>query len=468
MRPAAIQSHPRSLIRSVFLRAMIIVILGMTLIGAVAATTVSSLVNRGFDAQLRMGSLMLVSLMSDELAARRAMSPPQPASCDQPLLSGEDRQAFTDFARWRMFRVWYGGRACWASRVGPDLTAPGASSFSRFQNIRDHGVTWRYYTYAAPHNGPVVQVGEPLGVRRRIVARMVLEMIIPFLLIAILLIFVLLRGMRASLKNLYLFSETLAMQKDRPPFLHPQPEDWARELHPLIRTLNRLFTRIEEAIGRERRFIDMAAHQLRTPLAGLSIEAQLAARSQTPEELEARLAGVHASTQRVSGLVDQLLILAQVEATVRPSVAAVAVKDVLSSVIADIALVAARRQVEIAVEMDDDAELTGPEALLHPLLANLIDNAVKYSPEGGEVLVEVHKQALIISDSGPGMSREERAHGFERFWRAPGNNRPGAGLGLAIAQEAATRLSARLSLEDRGDGRSGLQVRVSFGDWPEG
>lgn len=461
MRPAT-PRRARSLTRSVFLRGVIVVILGMILISAVAVTTLSSLVNRGFDSQLRMGGVMLVSLMADELSAQRAMTPRRPPSCDFPLLSDEDRSAFIDYARWRMFRVWYGGKTCWASRAGPALSAPAPVTYDRFQEVRDHGVTWRYYTHAAPRNGPVVQVGEPLGARNRIVMRMALEMIAPFLLIAILLILALLRGMHISLSHLDQFSDALAKQKDRPPFLRPRTEDWASELHPLIETLNRLFDRIEGAVGRERRFIDMAAHQLRTPLAGLSIEAQLAARSQSPEELQTRLAGVHASTQRVSGMVDQLLALAQVEASGAIGLTAVPVKEVLSSVIADIAPVAARRQVEIIVEMDDTDATSGPEALLHPLLANLIDNAVKYAPDGGEALIELAKGVLVISDTGPGISKSERAHAFERFWRAPGNTEAGAGLGLAIAQEAASRLSARISLDDRSDGRSGLRVVVHF------
>jgi signal transduction histidine kinase len=433
----------------------------MILIAAVAAATVSSLVNRGFDAQLRLGSLMLVSLMSEELAAQRGLSARTAPSCEHPLLSAEDREAFADFARWRRFRIWYGGRVCWASPGAHSLKTPQAAAFNRFAYETMRGQTWRYYTYAAPDNGPIVQVGEPLRVRHRIVARMALTMVLPFLVIAGLLLAALLRGMRIGLGGLYRFGDRLAVQRDRPPFRPLQSEDWPRELQPLTATLNRLFERIEAAALRERRFIDMAAHQLRTPLAGLSIEAQLAARSETPEELDMRLQGLNASTRRIAALMDQVLVLARVETGIFAEERAISVRAVLASVIADQAAVAARRGVEIAVE-GDDLVLFGHDALLHPLLANLIDNAVKHSPDGAEVLVEIGADRVIIVDRGEGMSEDERKLAFERFWKASGNARPGSGLGLAIALEAAKGLGAHLVLEARSDAWQGLQATVLF------
>lgn len=455
---------PKSITRSLFLRVGMVVLLGMVLITAAAATAVSSVVNHGYDAQLRMGAHMMVSLMSEELASRNASSRLQDP-CNRPLLSAEDRQAFADFARWRMFRVWYGGKVCWSSQTGPDMPMPTAIQFGKFAQHKATTQTWRYYTYASS-NGPVVQVGEKLAVRRRIVAHVVLEMIAPFVLIVMLLVLVLLLGVRRGLRGLSTFNARLAAQNDRPPFHRLSTSDAAQELHPLVEVVNRLFERIEGGVRRERKFIDMAAHELRTPLAGLSIEAQLAARADDADELRDRLAGLNRSTHRIKTLVDQLLALANAEAIPRRDAAPCALSSVLGSVIADLAPIAARRGIEIAVESEGEVQVAGDESRLQLLLSNLIDNALKHTPDGGEVLIVVEGEASLVRvsiiDDGPGMSDADKALAFERFWRAPGNNRPGTGLGLAIVQEAATALGAQVTLHDRIDGHSGLRVVVIF------
>lgn len=451
----------RSLTLGLALRALLVVLLGMALISAAAGAAVSGVVNRGFDAQLRMGAHMLISLMSEEMAARRAATPQRPPSCDRPLLSPEDREAFSDFARWRMFRVWYGGRVCWTSQTGPDLPAPQRARPGRFAKIGG----WRYYTLSASDGGPVVQVGEDMHVRRRIVMRVAAELIAPFLLIAALLMAVLFQGLRAGLKGLDAFSARLAAQNDRPPFDMLRERDWPRELHPLAGSVNRLFARIEAGAQRERRFIDMAAHQLRTPLAALSIEAQLAAREGDARARSGRLAGLNASVRRVAALVDQLLALAYVEAAPRGPEQAVSARAVLSEIFADQAPVAARRGVELSLE-GGDVHARGDARALHLLLANLIDNAVKHAPDGGEVVIALHPHAgggvATVVDSGPGLSDADKARAFERFWRAPGARQAGSGLGLAIAAEAAAALGARIRLRDRDDGLSGLCVEVRF------
>jgi signal transduction histidine kinase len=461
----------RSLTAGLALRAILVVLLGMALISAAASWAVSGVVNRALDGQLRMGAHMLISLMSEEMAARRASAPHIPPSCQQPLLSAEDREAFSDFARWRMFRVWYGDRMCWSSQTGPRLSNPQGAPSSVFAETRSGGHIWRYYTLTAANQGPIVQVGEDMHVRGRIVMRVALALIAPFMLIAALLMVVLFQGLRDGLKGLDRFGARLAAQNDRPPFDPLLQKDWPVELHPLVASVNQLFHRIEAGAQRERGFIDRAAHQLRTPLSALSIEAQLAARAETTEERSGRLVGLNASVRRVAALVDQLLALAYVEGAERgPQKATigepVSAREIISDILADQAPLAAQRGVELSLE-GDDVSIKGDARALHLLLANVIDNAVRYTPDGGEVGIIMRSQGegglVTVQDSGPGLNDPDKGRAFERFWRAPNAHQTGSGLGLAIAAEAATALDAHIRLRDRDDGRSGLCVEARFG-----
>jgi signal transduction histidine kinase len=288
----------------------------------------------------------------------------------------------------------------------------------------------------------------------------------PFILIAVLLLLALGYTTRDGLAGLSAFSLFLSRQKDRPPFRELHAGEWPAELEGLIGVINGLFRRIEAGIAHERKFIDMAAHQLRTPLGGLSIEAQLCARITDPKELQPRLQGLYQSTRRVSALVDQLLNLAQIEAVTSDSRQPVRVRPVLASVIADLAPDAARRGVDLAIE-GDDLGLAGTELAVHLMLSNIVGNAVKHAPAGSEVVVRLsadgERRHIEVEDAGPGIGDAGKRLAFDRFWQAESAAPGGSGLGLSIAWEAAIRLGGQLRLADREDGKSGLVVHFDAG-----
>jgi signal transduction histidine kinase len=379
-----------------------------------------------------------------------------------PLLSYEDRMAFAGYARWRTFRIWYGGRLRMASMTGPPPIRPGPGQTSRFSVIHAGGETWRIYTYAAAGGDPVVEVGERVQVRSAMIRRVSLILAAPFMLIAAALLLGLWYTTRDGLEGLKAFSLFLSGQTHRPPFRRLAAGDWPAELEELVEVINGLFRRIEAGIIHERKFIDMAAHQLRTPLAGLSIEAQLCARMSDPAELQPRLQRLYQSTRRVSALVDQLLNLAQIEGAQGDAGEAVAVRPVLAAAIADLAPEAARRGVDLAIE-GEDLTLTGTDLAVHLMLSNIIGNAVKHSPAGEEVVVRLStvdgRVRIEVEDAGRGLDDAGKKSAFDRFWQAESAAPGGSGLGLSIAWEAAFRLGGELRLLDRADGKSGLVVR---------
>lgn len=453
---------PRSLTRRLFSRATYVILIGIVLIALAAETVVASIINSNFDEQLQLSSHLLVNLMYEELQGLRKTPGAAPTDVAlPPLLSYEDRMAFAGYARWRTFRIWYGGRLRMASVDGPPLAPPVAADSGRFRMVHGGGETWRIYTYAAPGGDPIVEVGEKTSIRGAMVSRVSLILAAPFVLIAILLLLALWYATRDGLAGLSAFSLRLSRQKDRPPFRELHAEAWPAELEELIGVINGLFRRIEAGIAHERKFIDMAAHQLRTPLGGLSIEAQLCARMTDPKELQPRLQGLYRSTRRVSALVDQLLSLAQIEAGSPDGDQPVRVRPVLASVIADLAPEAARRGVDLAIE-GDDLNLNGTELAVHLMLSNIVGNAVKHAPSGSEVVVRLSVEAgsghIEVEDAGPGISDEGKRLAFDRFWQQDSAAPGGSGLGLSIAWEAAVRLGGQLRLADRDDGKSGLVV----------
>jgi two-component system sensor histidine kinase TctE len=242
------------------------------------------------------------------------------------------------------------------------------------------------------------------------------------------------------------------------------------EVRPLTQALNRLFSTVAEAASAQHRFLANAAHQLRTPLAGLQAQIELLSgdlaqgRADDPA-LRERVDQLHVGIQRLGHTAKQLLALARAEPSSHPA------GDFRRLDLADLARdgVAANfgRALAAHIDLGLDAEPACVQAsdwLLRELLANLIDNALAYTPAGGSVTVRcgAAPQAFLeVEDDGPGIPESERARVFERFYRLAGNETPGNGLGLAIVDEIARTHGATVELADGADGH-GTRIRITF------
>jgi signal transduction histidine kinase len=239
---------------------------------------------------------------------------------------------------------------------------------------------------------------------------------------------------------------------------------WPRDLHPLVRSINLLLERINRARRQERQFLDNAAHQLRTPLAAVKLQAQMIARETDPAEREALTRALVEGVDRATNLTEQLLTLARLEAQLEVGQGGDLRQEAVAA-IADLAPLAARRGVGLSFEGEADAPATDP-TLLRLIAVNLIENAIHHAPPGSEVTVRLartHERAYLeVTDQGPGIAPAERDKVVRRFYRGAENTAPGSGLGLAIVAEAARLLGGQLILGDRADGHSGLRVRVEF------
>jgi signal transduction histidine kinase len=234
-----------------------------------------------------------------------------------------------------------------------------------------------------------------------------------------------------------------------------------REIRPLLEALNNLFGRVGQALDNERRFTADAAHELRTPLAAITTQAQVAARARDAAERDHALAQLTTSARRASHLVEQLLTLARLDPAAGLPMSELRLDTLAAEVCADHGAAALEKNVALELSAPAPVTVAGNDAMLRILLRNLLDNAVRYTPAGGKVGVGVTADTLAVSDSGPGIPADQRANALRRLHRLAGQEIEGSGLGLSIVARIAELHNARLDLAD-GIGQPGLTVRLTF------
>lgn len=239
------------------------------------------------------------------------------------------------------------------------------------------------------------------------------------------------------------------------------------EITPLVGELNSLFGRLKEAFEREKRFNADAAHELRTPLAALNTHTQVALRAKTPEERKEALLKVLAGVNRSTHVIQQLLTLSRMvpEATINEPVCLDLTKEA-ADIAAQLAPDAIAKDIDLElVAPDEPAYILGNSTAIGILVRNLVDNAIRYSPEESIVSIRVEKEKnqvlLRVIDNGPGIPKELRDQVFQRFFRILGNKAPGSGLGLGIVQQITKLHDAKINLATPENGK-GLDFQIIF------
>jgi two-component system OmpR family sensor kinase len=359
-------------------------------------------------------------------------------------------------------QIWdLSGLRLYASRRDAGLPA---SVQMGFATVPSPTGEWRVYSTELA--GLIVEVAQPMRVRERLAVAASLRTLLPVLAILPLLAFLVWSAVGRALAPLDRLAEAVGSRTAAA--LEPLPEsDAPEEALPLLRSLNDLLRRLGSALDAQRAFVADAAHGLRTPLAALSLQLQLVERAGTAGERAAALADLRAGLERATRLVQQLLTLAREEPGAAPALAGepVALAELVAEAVADHALVAETKGVDLgATEVAVEAVVNGDRAALRTLLANLVENAIRYTPAGGRVDVKAGvaegRPYLEVVDDGPGIPAADRARVFDRFHRGASGSEPGSGLGLSIVKAIAGRHSATVSLRDTPGG--GLTVRVEL------
>lgn len=238
------------------------------------------------------------------------------------------------------------------------------------------------------------------------------------------------------------------------------------EVWPFVAEINKLIARTVRALAGQRRFIADAAHELRSPMTAMSLQAERLAASDMPGEARERLGALSAGLSRTRVLLDQLLTLARTQESGINQSTQVALKKAIQECLEDLVPLAEAKAIDLGVVGDADPLVGGRPVDISILVKNLVDNAIRYTPPGGRVDIGVEEDrgraVLSIDDTGAGIAPEERERVFDPFYRVLGNGETGSGLGLAITVSIANQIGAAISLAGKPDGTPGLRARVVF------
>lgn len=318
----------------------------------------------------------------------------------------------------------------------------------------------------------LIEVGETLEKRSQLSNKIIASVILPQFVIIPLAVILVWFGLSQGLRPLTRLRERIESRREAdlsPISVTRVPE----ELQPLTEAFNSMLVRMQHNMDAQRRFISDAAHQLRTPLTGLKMQAQLAMREDEPGQLRYALQNISSSVDRASHLVDQLLALARAEASTLSGQALLPVDldQLLHDIVENWVIRALGRRIDLGYEPAGPVYVLGNDLLLREMINNLLDNALRYTPDEGRVTARVVAQGdfvlLEIEDSGIGIADEDAHKVFDRFYRVDGTGVEGSGLGLAIVREIAELHRAAVSLrprspDDSGDRPPGSIARLVF------
>ncbi len=333
-----------------------------------------------------------------------------------------------------------------------------------FSNVNENNTTYRVFSIQTPTQ--TLQVAQDMAVRRNMAGNMALRTVGPIAVMMPILMLVVWLVVSGSLKPVARVRKQVAARQadDLSPVSEAGLPD---EVLPLVQELNLLFGRVKTAFDAQQHFVADAAHELRTPLAALKLQALSLERAESDEARGVAVGRLTAGIERATRLVEQLLVLARQEASDASGAAAsqVSLADLARRAVADMSGAAQAKGIDLGVQRADEVNVKGQADALMILMRNLADNAIKYTPVGGTVDVSVRADGggalLVVEDSGPGIPAEERERVFDRFYRIAGSEAGGSGLGLAIIKAIAERHGAQLTL-DSSDRLGGLRVAIRF------
>ncbi len=328
--------------------------------------------------------------------------------------------------------------------------------------LNDDNDEWRFLWLTAPDGKYRVVVGQEHEYRQEMALDVVRSQFTPWLVALPIMLLVLIVLLSRELRPLKKLSQTLrARTPDATDRLATQGVPI--EVRPVVDALNQLFARTQAMMARERRFTSDAAHELRSPLTALKVQTEVAQLSLDDPQAQAKaLTQLHAGIDRASRLVEQLLTLSRLDSLESlDDVEPLNMADLLQSVVMDSYHPAQQAGIEIRLNiLDPQVTRTGQQLLLSLLVRNLLDNAVRYSPRGSRVEVTLDTHSVIVRDNGPGIAPDALTRIGERFYRPPGQDQTGSGLGLSIVKRIAALHRMTVTL---GNGQhGGFEARIGW------
>jgi two-component system, OmpR family, sensor histidine kinase QseC len=442
------QPRPRSLRRR---------LLGL-LLAATAVVWSAALIFSYFDTRREVGEML------DAHLAQSAALIMGRAGDEAEELDGGHAPQLHRYGRKVVFQIWENGNTLKLHSASAPNTRLSAQE-DGFSDAQMDGKRWRVFSSWDSKRRTLVQVAERYSARDEIAEIVVERLVLPALIALPILALIIWLAVARGLKPLTDVGRQVARRE--PSRLEPlQADGVPAEVRPLVDSLNGLFARVTSMIENERRFTADAAHELRTPLAALRAQAQVARGSPEIGERNRALDNVITGCDRSAHLIEQLLTLARLDPGAKPSAGkACDLVRIAADAVGAVAPAAVAKGVELALSHTEPVGVTGDPDLLRILVRNLVDNAVRYSPAGTAVQVSVQRNGpnaeLSVNDEGPGIPAAERNRVWDRFYRILGSNEDGSGLGLSIVRRIAELHGASVRLDD-GEGGRGVRAVVSM------
>jgi two-component system OmpR family sensor kinase len=311
--------------------------------------------------------------------------------------------------------------------------------------------------------GERIAVAQESGFRDEIARDSALRTVAPFLILVPVLLWIVADLVRKMFRPIVALSLEIDQRSEQE--LHPIEADRVpTEIRPFVVAINRLLARVSRSMQAQRRFVADAAHELRSPLTALSLQAERLADVEMSELAHERLAALRQGIERGRKLLDQLLSLARAQSGAAPA-SAISVQGIYRRVLEDLMPLAQAKGIDVGVEGAQDAQVSSSELDMIALVKNLVDNAIRYTPAGGRVDLAVRVSqghaVLRIRDTGPGIPVAERERVFDSFYRSLGSEQLGSGLGLAIVKAIADRVGANVQLGFSDEAKqAGLSVEI--------
>ncbi len=407
-----------------------------------------------FDANLAQSAQILLSLIQHEIQEQYVTGEKQKIVVEQSLFGHQYEHQLAFLVRSSDGHI--------LIRSANTPLFPQLASFSNYW--AEDGYLWRVFTRQV--DGFIIQAAERHNIRDQLISKIMFSIILILLMTLPLLVAVIWISISQSLKPLQTVANQIAARSpnqlqglnlNKIPF----------EIKVLTEAINELFKRLNQAFENERRFTADAAHELRTPLAGLKTQAQVAQRAIDSQQRELALQQILIAVDRSSHLVTQLLSLARVDATTTLVTTPFDMLVVIKEIISELTPQALKKDIDLGLDnIAKDYIISAERMSISIMLCNLVDNAIRYTPTGGEVTICLsniiaNKLTVTIKDTGPGIPLTEQKQVFKRFYRGENHNIPGSGLGLSIAQTVATIHNIEIQLLD-GNKESGLWIRMDF------
>ncbi len=413
------------------------------------------------DAELVQSAMVLLALSDHELMEQR-LTGPTSLSIDDSI-TGNEKGLTHKYEKKLAFQVWLGDSTlAIRSASAPSIHLSNITNGFSDQIIANQA--WRIYSVKHDKVPILVQVGERYDVRGDLTEQIVRRMLSPMVTTLPILALMIWYGVGFAMKPLNRLAKEVATRAAD--YLSPvDHHNVPVEAQSLVHSLNALLARLQKAFDSERRFTADAAHELRTPLAAIKAQAQVAQRTNVPQDQQRALQQVINAVDNATHVAQQLLTLARVD----PAVPLTGLKKVdlshlATTVIAELVPLALKKSIDISLSEPSHGTVYGTSDALIILLTNLVDNAIHYTPENGSVVVGVNtyddQVVLSVSDSGPGIPADEREKVLERFYRGREVTQSGSGLGLSITKRIAELHQALIVLGDSSLG--GLLVEIIF------